>query len=441
MADRRRYDKAVVSENAATIAGLLHARITDLSQSIQQDLAAEISELRGDSQLVELLGASVEGNIDTIFRALRYDIPIERIEPPTAALEYARRLAQHGVPANALLRAYRLGQQVLLHLILEEIRAADLEPGLSLDVYERMTTVTFGYVDWISQQLIGAYEIERDRWSESRNSVRAIRVRELLDDGEVDLDAVTAAIRYPLRRVHLAVILWYPDDASTGNEFVRLERFLQDLAESMTASGSPLFVAADRVSGWGWIPLSSATVPDPYTHIRRFVTAHKDAPRIAIGSALPGVDGFRRSHHQAASARNIAVAAGPRTLRVTAATDRGLSAAALLGHDLSEARAWVRDILGPLATDSDSDARLRNTLRVFLHHGSSYKAAADELNLHFNSVKYRIQRAVDRRGHPIADDRLDIELALLLCHWFGPTVLQPGRFGGNQNTPTRKPLG
>ena len=83
----------------------------------------------------------------------------------------------------------------------------------------------------------------------------------------------------------------------------------------------------------------------------------------------------------------------------------------------------MRDILGQLATDSDNDARSRETLRVFLHHGASYKAAADELNLHFNSVKYRVQRAIDRRGRPISEDCLDIELALLLCHWFGSAVL------------------
>lgn len=29
----------------------------------------------------------------------------------------------------------------------------------------------------------------------------------------------------------------------------------------------------------------------------------------------------------------------------------------------------------------------------------------------------------ERRGHPIADDVLDVEVALLLCHWYGNAVL------------------
>jgi len=90
----------------------------------------------------------------------------------------------------------------------------------------------------------------------------------------------------------------------------------------------------------------------------------------------------------------------------------------ILERDIAELRG---------ATDSENDALLRETLRVFLNDGCSYKAAANDLNLHSNSVKYRVQRAVDRRGRQITDDRLDVELALLVCHWSGAAVLEPDR--------------
>ena len=177
------------------------------------------------------------------------------------------------------------------------------------------------------------------------------------------------------------------------------------------------------MSGWGWIPLDAAAASTAVADIRQFVAKHDDAPSVALGSPLAGVEGFRRSHRQAQRARNVAIAAGADPQSVIAADDPGLSAAALLGNDLDEARAWVREVLGPLSSDTDNDARLRETLRIFLRSGASYKAAADRLNLHFNSVKYRVQRAVERRGRPIGDDRLDVELALLVCHWFGEAVL------------------
>ena len=90
-----------------------------------------------------------------MFHALRYEIPIENVEPPTAALEYARRMAQRGVPMNALVRAYRLGHEIVLEFARDEIGDAGLDPRMSLAVFERMTAVTFRYVDWISQEVVG----------------------------------------------------------------------------------------------------------------------------------------------------------------------------------------------------------------------------------------------------------------------------------------------
>jgi GGDEF-like domain/PucR C-terminal helix-turn-helix domain len=425
MVARPRYDDAAISETSAVIMAKLNDRLLEVTRAIQHRLATEIAELRDDSALLELLGASVQGNVDTVFKALRYGIPIENVEPPTAALEYSRRMAQRGVPMNALVRAYRLGHEMVLDFAREEINNAGLDPGMSLAVFERMTTVTFRYIDWISQQVVVAYEQERDRWLENRNSVRALRVREVLDATDVDLDAITSAIRYPMRRVHLGLVLWLPEDAGGGDELAALERFLRELTESLATQDSSLFVAADRVSGWGWIPLQAGAAATAVADVRRFVARYDGPPSVALGVPLPGVEGFRRSHRQAQRARNVAIAAGPAAAPVTAAGDPGMSAAALLGDNIDDAREWVHEVLGPLASDTDTDSRLRDTLRVFLCHGSSYKSAADELTLHFNSVKYRVQRAIERRGRQLGEDRLDVELALLICHWFGPSVLQP----------------
>jgi GGDEF-like domain/PucR C-terminal helix-turn-helix domain len=422
MAEGTRYDEALVSKTAAMIVDRLSARLTEVTRAIQHTLEREIVELRGDPQLLDLLGASVEGNVDTVFRALHYEIPIDRVEPPTAALEYARRVAQHGVPMNALVRAYRLGHHALLRMAGDEIRELDLDPALGRDVFERMTEVTFGYIDWISQQVVAVYETERDRWLENRSRVRAVQVAEILRGGEIDVDAKTTAIRYPLRKTHFAVVLWFPNDSDSGDELGRLERFHRELADALCAAHA-LFVAADRVTGWGWIAVGGDTVADPVAVIRRFTEEQPDRPQVAVGSALPGVNGFRRSHRQAQNARRVAIAAGPSAPHVIAAGDPGLAAAALVSADVAEACTWVRETLGPLATDSSNDAMLRETLQVFLHEGCSYKAAAEQLNLHFNSVKYRVQRAVERRGRPITDDRLDVELALLVCRWFGAAVL------------------
>jgi len=418
-----RADAVAAAGSAAEIIARLGGRLGDITRSLQQHVLTEVSEFRDDTQLAQLLKDSVEQNVDTVFTAIRHGIPIENVEPPTAALEHARRLAQRGVSANALIRSYRLGQQKLLNIVLDEVRATDLDPRRSLDVFQQITTTTFSYIDWISQQVIAAYQAEHDRWLETQNTTRTVRIRELLDAEVVDADAVSTEIGYPLRRVHLAVVASYPQ-THHGDELVRMQRFVRELAECLESKGHPLFIAADRLTGWGWIPLAAETAPGAVECVRRLATTYQQPPSLAVGDPLPGVDGFRRSHRQALGAHAVAIAAGPDAQQIVANDDSGLSAAALLGGNVQAARAWVGEVLGPLASATESDERLRETLRVFLQTGSSYKAAAAELHLHFNSVRYRVQRAEQRRGRPITTDRLDVEIALLLCNWFHTAVLR-----------------
>lgn len=393
---------------------------------MRRSLENQIPELRGDERITELLGPSVEGNVDTVLRSFRYDIAVERVEAPTAALEYARRLAQHGVPVNALVRAYRLGQRLMNELIFAEVRALDVSEQMRYSVIEAISATLFEYIDWISQQVVVAYEDERERWLENQNSLRALRVREVLAGTKpVDADAASTVIRYPLRWHHLAVVMWYPDAGTEGDELPRLQRFLRELGEAEGAAAAPLFAAADRACAWGWLPFRAA-VADAPEKARQFALTRPDSPSVAIGMVAAGVSGFRQSHREAESARRVAMV-GKREPTVVAAADPGLSIVALLSGDVADTRAWVAKALGDLAGDDENDARLRDTLRVFLGCGSSYKMAAEELNLHFNTVKYRVGRAVGRRGREIGNDRLDVELALLVCHWYGAAVLRPAR--------------
>ena len=155
-----------------------------------------------------------------------------------------------------------------------------------------------------------------------------------------------------------------------------------------------------------------------------------DGPYVAVGTPQAGVAGFRLSYRQAEDARIVAVASGPQRRRFTAFSHRGIALAALLGSNVDVLSAWATEVLGPLACSTDSDQRLRETLQAFLKAGGSNKAAAEELHLHTNSVKYRVQRAIERRGRPIEDDRLDVEVALLLCSQFGDRLLDQADDGG-----------
>jgi DNA-binding PucR family transcriptional regulator len=406
------------------IAAGLYQRLGEVTAIIHPLLQEEIPELALDAQSVELLGASVGGNVDTVLHAMRYGVDVQRVEAPTAALEYARRLAQHGVPVHGLVRAYRVGQRRMNELVFAEVQATDMEPMARVAVLEKMSATMFAYIDRMSQQVVEVYEEERERWLENQNSLRALRVREILTaKAPVDVDAASSTIRYPLRWHHLAVVAWYPDAGSDGNELPRLQRFLRDMGQAAGVAASPLFVAANAVCGWGWLPFRAAA-PEAVDTAREFAATHADSPSVGIGSMAAGVGGFRRSHRRALAARAAGAAREPHKPTVVAADDPGVLVAAMLGEDITQAREWVAEVLGDLAVDNENDARLRETLLVLMSSDGSYKLAGERLNVHSNTVKYRVGRAVARRGRAIGGDRLDVELALLLCHWYGSAVTQ-----------------
>ena len=63
------------------------------------------------------------------------------------------------------------------------------------------------------------------------------------------------------------------------------------------------------------------------------------------------------------------------------------------------------------------------TLNAYFSHDESHLRAAQYLNLHRNTVKYRINKALDQ--HTVSTDKLDLALALQVCEFLGPTVLKP----------------
>ena len=410
-----------VASCVADIAVRLSDRLPEVVSSIADLVRDEIEEL-GDGRLIELLYAGAEGNVTTVLQVLRCGIAVQHVEAPFAALEHARRLAQQGVAVNALVRAHRLGQRRMTELVFAELQAIDMSEQLRFTVLKEITATLFSYIDWVSEQVVTAYEEEREQWLATHNSIRVLRVRELLSArGPIDIDAAGEAIRYPLRWHHLALVMWYPTEVDT-DKLARLQGLARELAAATNASGAPLFIPTDRTSGWVWLPYRSAPA-DAVESIRRFVLQRADPPGVAVGTPGTGVEGFRLSHQRALAARTVAAARRDRAPAVVAAADAGLTVAALLGNQVEHARGWVNEVLGGLAADTANDERLRDTLRIFLGSGSSFKAAAEERSLHASTVKYRVRSAISRRGRPISGDRLDIEVALLLCHWYGPTVL------------------
>lgn len=410
--------------DVATVAAALNDRLAVITHTIRDVLASRIEELKGDSAIIDLLESSIAGNVENILHALRHWIPVEHIEPPSAAFEYARRLAQRGVPVNALVRAYRLGQQNLLKEAYAECLRQHADPEAQNATYERIVTVTFDYIDWISQRVVTVYETERERWLTERNTARFGRIQDLVSGASSDIDAAESVIGYRLRVRHLGAVLWVHETGAQQDQLTRFGRVVTAIAEELGSGRSPLLVPRDRASAWAWIPVPDGFVPD-LDVVRPLLESAEGPPlpKVAFGRPHAGLAGFRQTHLEAVQAQGVAMIRDEPTHPVIGFQEPGLNVASLLALDVDQTREWVRETLGDLARDDEQHERLRETLLLFFRHDSSYTATAEAMVMHKNSVKYRIASAEKVLARPIGDDRQAIELALTACHWLGRAVL------------------
>ncbi len=413
-------DEEAVSDRIRQIAATLADRATELAGELVQLYAADLPQLvNDDERMVSLLSASVYQNIETALQILQHGIDPANVEPPAAAVEYARRLAQRGTPVFDLIRAYDLGQAAMLDFGFQEcIRHVD-DAALLGAMMRRLLKVAYEFITRVVRQLVSVYQDERDKWLLNRSAARAAKVLDLLSEngGPADVDAAEAVIGYRLRGTHVGMIVWHASEAH--DVLSHLESVTGAVLERAGGEGRALFVPRDEAGAWAWLPVASVR----REHLDAVLAEADPGVRVTVGDPGTGVAGFRDTHQQARRVHALALAAGEHCDRVL--TFREVGTVALMTTDLNAARLWVASTLGPLSADDENCGRLRDTLRVFLASGGSYTAAAGELTMHKNSVQYRVRKAQELLPRELAESRLDVELALNLSHRLGAAVLSP----------------
>lgn len=119
-------------------------------------------------------------------------------------------------------------------------------------------------------------------------------------------------------------------------------------------------------------------------------------------------EGLAQARHAAAANRAPAA--------IASAEDVTTLDALLAGLPSGVREGFSSRVLGPLLHYSDSAPTvLLDTLKSFLAHNGSWTRVADELHIHVNTVRYRIQRVEQLTGRDLSrlDHRLDLRAALL----------------------------
>ncbi|MFC7448332.1 PucR family transcriptional regulator [Rhodococcus daqingensis] len=407
-------------ELVVALASVMEAQSEELKARVIDRLTSEMEEAR-DPLVATMQAAATVESLAAIRQILQHRIEAGRTDVPATAVEHARRLAQRGVSPAAMERANRLSSDTVMRWCLEQMELLSDDATVVSQAALLIMTDTAGFGDRVAHQLAAAYEAERELWLRRSNASREACIGQLLTGRATDLPAAELALGYRLGQRHLALAVWTEPTESRADDTGFLERSVGALADKLGCTAAPLILPRADNEAWAWLAVGPAV---DISAIGQIVAGWEQPVKLAVGAPAEGAAGFRRTHQQAMSAQVVAQNSARRGPLVVSSAEVG--AVALMAADVPAARMWVRDMLGPLAVDDAASERLRETIRVFLANGASYTATAEQLNMHKNSVVYRLRKAEDQLGHKLRDGRLDLEIALALCHWLGAAVLEAG---------------
>lgn len=394
----------------------LRPSLDDLVAECVVYVQGAMPELDVDEELAEGLHQSAYDNLEQIFDMLSSGRPAGETSAPPGAIRYAETMVRRGTPLATLLRAYRLGTMWFWTLWRREIikRVDDVE--LLIEAVDHSMSFVFDYVDVVSQEVTEEYARQREHWARSAAALRHETVRAVLDGEALDLDVVAGRLGYDLRADHLAFALSTRAADDAEDVVARLERQGQALAQRLGARRT-LLVPDGRTMLWMWCAFN--TYPDD----EAFAAAAADRVLLdgivaTCGTRGSGRDGFTTSHEDALHVKDL-LRAGGRHQRRLVRYD-AVVVHSLLVADLPRARRFIEQELGPLAATDDATSRVRATVTALMEEGGRTTTAAKRLGIHQNTVSYRVRQAERLLGHPLAERRFEVEVALRLLRAVEP---------------------
>lgn len=273
-----------------------------------------------------------------------------------------------------------------------------------------------------------ALESAKDRAAaEVERRLRGDLVEELLAGGLDDAEAERLA-RQAERLGHRLprrawVIVLEPDDAASEAEMAgrgrqdRIHAALTDLVRRRMGGGLTLTRSSSAV-----VLLSEEVAPDLAAAERMAEQLHAAAgPLLRPGSASVGVGNLAesvselaRSHHEARQALRLSRRAG---IRAKVTSYRALGAFRLLLDVQSPdaLRRFVSEVLGPLLKYAESrETPLLETLEALAAARWVRRAAARNLEIHVNSMSYRVERIEAISGLKLDDPETRVAIAIAL---------------------------
>lgn len=386
----------------------LSGELDQVAAALVETIHAHVEELDDDMRTWTL--QSTRANLGVMVTLLREGADPRSVSAPAEAIGYAKEYVFRGLDFVLLQRAYRTAQGAFAGMILERLREATDDAEHLAEAMVYFNAWIFAWIEAIERQLTDVYMSEREQRQRGTAAMRAAEVRAILSGAEVDSPAVGRRIGYELERFHVGYVVWTEggdEGPGSGHSiYGEMERVAATVAESLGARGTISVPQGRHLACWAGrrepLHLDDLRVP----------LGAGSTVSVAAGSPAEGVEGFVLSHREALLARRVAqleAAGGP-----VCVTYPDLALDSLISGDLDSAERFAARELGPLTASDESTRRLASTLAVYLEESRSFARAARRLGVHTNTVTYRVRRAEELLGHPVAERQLELRVALRL---------------------------
>lgn len=371
----RQYDPAVTALSAELL-----AEVPAQTARMVERIRAEIPLYQEARQVtVDQLVASTRLNLHYILGTLA-GAPLPTVGSPyDTGVERAR----EGVPYAAVLQAFRIGGRFVWELLVE--RAAPEQRDRLLLAAADVWSVT----DDLSAQVTEGYREAFTQLARRDELRRAALLGSLLDESPVPGSSVSTE---SARMLGL--------DASAGFVVVVVQGGGDDQAplpgaqEWLRQRG---VTSAWRLEGSGQEGLIELRAGFGVDQVREALMRAAGG-RAGVSELLSGLDQAQLGLQQA---RVACAATTPGSTEVVS-FDQGSPAIMLAGRPAAAAE-FAMAVLGPVVDMATAErAALMETIRTWLAQAGSTSAAADELFLHRNTVRYRLRRLEELTGLELA---------------------------------------
>ena len=356
-------------------------------------------ELAADAELSTMMLATVRDQWQTFVTTVlpaeaSAQVPFQLL-PSAAAV--AVQAARRRIDINVLVAAYRAAQRGAWDY------ATGVVAGLPEELDHAALLIRFwsaagAWFDAVLERSLLLHQEETLRVQQRGDAQRYDLVRRVLDGDVIEPRELSAGLGgYPVTGDHVAAIL-VADGADTISQ---LEAAAARIGQLLSGS-RPLLIRPGGRELWCWI----AGVDESSVVALGAGDFDGHGVRATLGGPYHGVEGFAAAYQDA---RRAQVVLGPGAPRILVYND--VAALAFLAQDPAS-EGWVRRTLGRLASEDPTVVRVRETLAAYIESRGSVADVAAALDLHKNTVRYRLDQAGKLLPSGPWGDTVDVGLAI-----------------------------